>query len=286
MHNLSDIKEIKYILEKFGFSFSKSLGQNFIVNPGICPKIAESAEIGERDGVLEIGPGIGVLTSELAKKAAKVVAIELDKRLPAILNYTLEDFNNVKIIGADALKIDLRAVIDENFSDCEDVHICANIPYYITSPLIMKLLEDKLPVKDITVMVQKEAADRLCAEVGTRASGAITVAVNYFAVAQKLFTVSRGSFMPSPNVDSAAIKLTVRDNPDIAVDEEFFFKMVKAAFSKRRKTAVNAISTGMNIPKEQVASALEESGLECNVRAETMNMNELAALCGNLQRLL
>ena len=123
MHNLSDIKEIKYILEKFGFSFSKSLGQNFIVNPGICPKIAESAEIGERDGVLEIGPGIGVLTSELAKKAAKVVAIELDKRLPEILKYTLEDFNNVKIIGADALKIDLRAVIDENFSDCEDVHI-------------------------------------------------------------------------------------------------------------------------------------------------------------------
>ena len=227
MQRLSDISTIRAVMEKNGFSFSKALGQNFLINPSVCPRMAEMSGAADCAGAIEVGPGIGVLTYELSQVSKKVVTIELDKRLLPVLDETLADCDNVKVINDDVMKIDLHRVIEEEFNG-EEVAVCANLPYYITSPVIMKLLEDRLPITSITVMVQKEAADRLCAEVGTRASGAITVAVNYFAVAQKLFTVSRGSFMPSPNVDSAVIKLTVRDNPDIAVDEEFFFKMVNS----------------------------------------------------------
>lgn len=281
MYNLCDISEIKRILAKFGFSFSKALGQNFIVNAGVCPRIAEQAGISEEDCVLEIGPGIGVLSAELAKCAYKVVAVELDKRLPEVLEYTLADFDNVEIVSGDALKMDLKSLIDEKFEG-RKVHICANLPYYITSPLIMKFLEDGLPVEDITVMVQKEAADRICAQVGTRGSGALTVAVNYYAKAHKLFGVSRGSFMPSPNVDSAVIRLDIRKEPEIKVDEKKFFKLVKSAFAQRRKTAANAVSAGMGIPKDSVYNALRKSGLSENVRAEELTMEELALLCGNI----
>lgn len=282
MPNLSDISVIKDIMTRHGFSFSKALGQNFLVNPSVCPRMAEMCGIDENTGVIEVGPGIGVLTKELALRAKKVVSIELDDRLPAVLKETLADFDNVEIVEGDVLKTDLHKLIEEKFQGMKVV-VCANLPYYITSPVIMYLLESKLPVEAVTVMIQKEVADRLCAEAGSRNAGAITVSVNYFAKAKKLFDVSRGSFMPAPNVDSAVIKLDVKKEPDIYVsDEKKFFRMVKAAFGMRRKTALNAISAGMGIPKADVERAILESGLDINVRAEKMTMEELARLCENL----
>lgn len=279
---LSDISVIKSILSAHGFTFSKALGQNFLVNPTVCPQMAELCGANENTGVIEIGPGIGVLSKELALRAKKVVCIELDKRLLPVLSQTLEDFQNVKVINDDVLKVDLQKLIEEEFGG-KDVVVCANLPYYITSPVIMRLLESKLSIKSITVMIQKEVAQRLCAPVGSSDSGAITVSVNYFASVQKLFDVSKGSFMPSPKVDSAVIKLDLREKPPVCVsDEKKFFKMVKAAFSMRRKTALNAVSAGMSIPKNQVAAALEKSGLDPNIRAEKMTMEELARFCENL----
>ena len=283
MQNLSDISVIRSVLERHGFSFSKALGQNFIINPGICPKMAESCLCDENTGVIEIGTGIGVLTCELAKRAKKVVCIELDSRLLPILDETLSEFNNIEIINADVMKTDLHALIKEKFQNMEVV-VCANLPYYITSPIITMLLESRLPVKAITVMVQKEAADRLCTPVGSRDSGAITVCTNYYAQVRQLFNVSRGSFMPQPNVDSTVIRLDIREEPAVKLsDEKKFFKMVKAAFAQRRKTAVNSIASGMGISKQRVCEALAESGLDENVRAEKLTMQELATLCENLK---
>ena len=251
MNNLSDISVIKSVLSRHGFTFSKALGQNFIINPGVCPRIAEEGGAGEGVGVLEVGAGIGVLTAELAKRASKVVCVELDTRLLPVLDETLGEFDNVKIINGDILKVDIHRILEDEFGNMPVV-VCANLPYYITSPVIMRLLESRLRIDSVTVMVQKEAAVRLCADVGSRDSGAVTVAVNYYAEAQKLFDVSRGSFMPSPNVDSAVIRLDILKNPPIEVsDEKFFFSMVKAAFSQRRKTASNGISAGMGFPNRQ-----------------------------------
>ena len=261
MNNLSDISVIKSVLSRHGFTFSKALGQNFIINPGVCPRIAEEGGAGEGVGVLEVGAGIGVLTAELAKRASKVVCVELDTRLLPVLDETLGEFDNVKIINGDILKVDIHRILEDEFGNMPVV-VCANLPYYITSPVIMRLLESRLKIDSVTVMVQKEAAVRLCADVGSRDSGAVTVAVNYYAEAQKLFDVSRGSFMPSPNVDSAVIRLDILKNPPIEVsDEKFFFSMVKAAFSQRRKTASNGISAGMGIPKPTVIEAIEAADL-------------------------
>ncbi len=282
MKNLSDANVIKDIMTRHGFSFSKSLGQNFIIDPTVCPRIAEESGIDKNTGVIEIGSGIGVLTAELAKRAAKVVCIELDKRLLPVLEETLGEFDNITVINADVLKVDLHKIIEEQFGSMK-VAVCANLPYYITSPIIMMLLESHLPIESVTVMVQREAADRLCADVGSRDAGAVTVAVDYYAKAQKLFNVSRGSFMPSPNVDSAVIKLDIRDEPAVKVeDEQKFFRLVKSAFGQRRKTAVNSISSGMGIPKEQVSAALERAGFDKNVRAEIFTMNDFMRLCKEL----
>lgn len=283
MNNLSDISVIKSVLSRHGFTFSKALGQNFIINPGVCPRIAEEGGAGEGVGVLEVGAGIGVLTAELAKRASKVVCVELDTRLLPVLDETLGEFDNVKIINGDILKVDLHRILEDEFGNMPVV-VCANLPYYITSPVIMRLLESRLRIDSVTVMVQKEAAVRLCADVGSRDSGAVTVAVNYYAEAQKLFDVSRGSFMPSPNVDSAVIRLDILKNPPIEVsDEKFFFSMVKAAFSQRRKTASNGISAGMGIPKPTVIEAIEAAGLSPTVRAEALTMEQLGRLCEELK---
>lgn len=279
---LTDINVIKRILGRHGFSFSKSLGQNFLIDPTVCPRMAQMGGAREGTAAIEIGPGMGVLTVELAKRADRVVTIELDTRLIPVLAETLNDHRNVEVINADVLKTDLHGIIAEKFSGMP-VNVCANLPYYITSPILMYLLESRLPVENITVMVQKEAADRLCAKVGSRDSGAITVAVNYYADAEVLFDVKRDCFTPSPNVDSCVIRLKVRKEPPVKVsDEEFFFKMVKAAFSQRRKTASNGISSGMGIAKDRVAEALSLSGLSPTVRAEALTMEELAALSDNL----
>lgn len=284
MNNLSDISVIKSVLSRHGFTFSKALGQNFIINPGVCPRIAEEGGAGEGVGVLEVGAGIGVLTAELAKRASKVVCVELDTRLLPVLDETLGEFDNVKIINGDILKVDLHRILEDEFGNMPVV-VCANLPYYITSPVIMRLLESRLRIDSVTVMVQKEAAVRLCADVGSRDSGAVTVAVNYYAEAQKLFDVSRGSFMPSPNVDSAVIRLDILKNPPIEVsDEKFFFSMVKAAFSQRRKTASNGISAGMGIPKPTVIEAIEAADLSPTVRAEALTMEQLGRLCEELKK--
>lgn len=282
MENLSDISVVKSVLSKHGFNFSKALGQNFLINPSVCPRMAENCGADENTGVIEIGAGIGVLTAELAKRAKKVVSIELDTRLLPVLSETLSEFDNVEIVNADVMKTDLHALIKEKFQGM-DVVVCANLPYYITSPIITMLLEEKLPIKAITVMIQKEAADRLSTPVGSRDSGAITVCTNYYAEVKHLFNVSRGSFMPPPNVDSTVIKLRIRPEPAVKVsDEKKFFRMVKAAFAQRRKTAVNSIASGMGLSKNQVAEALQKSGLDVNVRAEKLTMEELAALSENL----
>ena len=284
MNNLSDISVIKSVLSRHGFTFSKALGQNFIINPGVCPRIAEEGGAGEGVGVLEVGAGIGVLTAELAKRASKVVCVELDTRLLPVLDETLGEFDNVKIINGDILKVDLHRILEDEFGNMPVV-VCANLPYYITSPVIMRLLESRLKIDSVTVMVQKEAAVRLCADVGSRDSGAVTVAVNYYAEAQKLFDVSRGSFMPSPNVDSAVIRLDSLKKPPIEVsDEKFFFSMVKAAFSQRRKTASNGISAGMGISKPTVIEAIEAADLSPIVRAEALTMEQLGRLCEELKK--
>lgn len=284
MNNLSDISVIKSVLSRHGFTFSKALGQNFIINPGVCPRIAEEGGAGEGVGVLEVGAGIGVLTAELAKRASKVVCVELDTRLLSVLDETLGEFDNVKIINGDILKVDIHRILEDEFGNMPVV-VCANLPYYITSPVIMRLLESRLKIDSVTVMVQKEAAVRLCADVGSRDSGAVTVAVNYYAEAQKLFDVSRGSFMPSPNVDSAVIRLDILKNPPIEVsDEKFFFSMVKASFSQRRKTASNGISAGMGISKPTVIEAIEAADLSPTVRAEALTMEQLGRLCEELKK--
>lgn len=285
MLELTDIGTIKALLARHGFHFSKALGQNFIVNPSVCPKMADESGIDSESGVIEIGAGIGVLTAELAKRAKKVVCIELDSKLLPILDETLADFDNIEIINADVLKTDLAALIDEKFSGMP-VYVCANLPYYITSPVIMTLLESRLPLKAVTVMVQREAAQRLCAPVGSRLSGAVTVAVDYYAEARKLFDVSAGSFMPAPKVDSSVIRLDIREKPGIEVsDEKLFFSMVHAAFGQRRKTASNSISSGTGIPKAVVAEAIERCGFPPAVRAESMTAEQLAALCEALNEL-
>jgi 16S rRNA (adenine1518-N6/adenine1519-N6)-dimethyltransferase len=285
MSNLSDIGVIKSVLQRHGFTFSKALGQNFIINPSVCPRIAEEGGAREGVGVLEVGAGIGVLTAELAKRADKVVCVELDTRLLPVLDETLADFDNIKIINGDILKVDLHKILEEEFGDMP-VIVCANLPYYITSPVIMRLLEERLNIESITVMVQKEAAVRLCADVGSRDSGAVTVAVDFYADANKLFDVSRGSFMPAPNVDSAVIRLDIRkDVPIDITDERFFFSMVRSAFSQRRKTASNGISSGLGMNKQTVIAAIENAGLPSTVRAESLTMEQLGVLCEELYKL-
>ncbi len=279
--NLSSPSEIKALLQKNGFNFSKALGQNFLINPSVCPRMAEAAIPGPEYGVIEVGPGIGVLTVELAKRAQKVIAIELDERLYPILDETLADYPNAHVVPGDILKVDLHKLIAEEFTD-EDGNtmplvICANLPYYITSPVIMKLLSDDLPVENLTVMVQKEAADRLCADVGTRAAGAVTVAIQYYAEAEQLLFVSKGSFLPAPKVDSEVIRLTLRK--DVAglspEDADRFFKMVQAGFSQRRKTIMNSFSAALGMNKADLGGLLDSLDIPRTARIEQLTMDQL-----------
>lgn len=283
MNKLSDIGTIKDILKRHGFTFSKALGQNFLINPSVCPRMAELSGAGEGVGVIEVGPGIGVLTNELCKLADKVVAIELDKRLLPVLDETLAEYDNVKVINADVLGLDLNKLIAEEFPGMEVV-ICANLPYYITSPVIMKLLEDRLPITAITVMVQKEAAQRICAPVGSRESGAVTVSVNYYAEPSLQFHVSAGSFMPAPKVDSAVIRLDIRETPPVEVDEKMFFSVVKAAFSQRRKVISNSLSSGLKMSKDEINGILERAGVPANARAEKLSLEDFAKIANEVSK--
>ncbi|MCR5150444.1 MAG: 16S rRNA (adenine(1518)-N(6)/adenine(1519)-N(6))-dimethyltransferase RsmA [Clostridiales bacterium] len=278
MYSLTDIDAIKRIMSRHGFSFSKSLGQNFIVDPEVCPEMVRLSGIDKDCGVIEIGAGIGVLTAEIAKNAGKVVSFEVDKRLIPVLNETLADFHNIEIINKDIMTVNLSDVIESKFKGTP-VYVCANLPYYITSPVIMTLLKNNLRIKSITVMLQQEAAQRLCAPVGSRFAGAVTVAVDYYANARKLFDVSKECFLPVPKVDSSVIRLDLRsEKPYPVSDEERFFKLVSAAFAQRRKTAVNSVSSGLGVPKTVVEGALRKLSLPENIRAENLTANQLALL--------
>ena len=277
---LTNIGTIKDLFARHGFAFTKSLGQNFLINPSVCPRIAEMGGCKKGAAAIEIGTGVGVLTTELAKRCDRVVAIEIDTGLKPILEETLADFDNVEVIFEDVLKADLKAIIAEKLGGFEEIYVCANLPYYITSPVIMKLLEEKLPISALTVMVQKEAADRLCAKVGERDCGAVTVAVNYYSTPKLLFKVGRGSFMPSPNVDSAVIRLDVsRDKKYSVSDEKLFFKIVRAAFAQRRKQLLNPLSSALGIGKAELSDILVSCGIKTTARPEELKMQDFVNLC-------
>lgn len=275
---LTDIGTVKDLLNRNGFSFSKSLGQNFLINPSVCPNIAERG--GAESGVcaLEIGTGVGVLTRELAKRCDRVAAVEIDERLKPVLAETLADFDNVSVVFADVMQTDLAALIADRFGG-RDVVICANLPYYITSPVIMKVLESRLPVKSMTVMVQREAAERICAKPGTRECGAITYAVNYYSEPRMLFRVNRGSFMPSPNVDSAVIRMDIKRERELPeAEEKLLFRIIRAGFSQRRKQLVNPLSAELGLSKAETASLLEKAGLKVSARAEELTLADCLKL--------
>lgn len=280
--SLSDPGHIKEVLSRHGFHFSKALGQNFLINPGVCPRMAAECGAQGCKGVIEVGPGIGVLTWELSQVAQKVCAIELDSRLFPVLEETLAGRDNVKLVPGDVMKLDLNQLIRQEFGG-GPVCVCANLPYYITSPVILRLLEEGLPLTSITVMVQKEAAQRLCAAPGERECGAVSVAVHYRSQPKLLFQVGRGSFLPPPKVDSAVLRLDLRQEPPVSVaDEDWFFRVSRAAFAQRRKTAANSLSATLGLPKPQVEQALAAAGAAENVRAERLTLEQLAALANAL----
>ena len=281
---LTDISVIRDVLTRHGFSFSKSLGQNFLINPSVCPRMAEACHPDLEDktfAVLEIGPGLGVLTRELSRVAAKVISVELDDRLIPVLEETLADCDNVTVVHGDILKLDIAAVLKQ-YADGLPVVVCANLPYYITSPILMNLLESRLPFRCITVLVQKEAAVRLCARPGTRECGAVTLAVQYYAEAEILFSVSRGSFMPAPNVDSSVIRLPLRSEPPCSVsDEALLFRLIRAAFGQRRKTLSNSLCSA-GYDKATVQAALQTADISPTARAEELTLPHCAALAAAL----
>ncbi len=277
MQNLASIKTIKEIMEKHGISPSKGLGQNFLTDTSVCPRMAEMSGASGA-GVIEIGPGLGVLTKELAQVAEKVVAVELDKKLIPVLGDTLYNFDNITVVNEDIMKVDVNNIINEYMPGLRVV-ICANLPYYITSPIIMMLLEQKLPIQSITVMVQREAAQRLCAEPGTRECGAVTASAAYYCLRRKLFDVPASSFYPRPKVDSAVIRLDILDNPPVQVaDEKLFFSIIKSSFAQRRKTVLNSISAGIGISKQELATALDRANVPETQRAERLTLQDFAAI--------
>jgi 16S rRNA (adenine1518-N6/adenine1519-N6)-dimethyltransferase len=274
---------IKEIMNKYGFKFSKKLGQNFLIDGNIISSICDNSEITESDGVIEIGPGIGVLTYELCKRAKKVVAIELDKSLIPVLEDNMAEFDNFSLIQGDVLNVDLGKLIEDEFKGL-NVKVVANLPYYITTPIIMKLLEEKLDIDKIVVMVQKEVADRLSSSPGSKDYGAITIAVQYYSDANTIVKVPNTVFMPRPNVDSAVIALDIHREPRISVkDEKLMFKIVKAAFGQRRKTVLNAVGAlEMGISKEELREVLEECNIDPRRRGETFSIEEFAMLSDRL----
>ena len=279
---LTHIRTIRGLMSRYDIRFTGSLGQNFITNPSVCPRMVKESGITPDSCVLEIGAGVGVLTRELAKAAAKVVCVELDKGLFPLLGETLGDFDNIKLVHGDVLKLDLRGLFEAEFSG-RDVVVCANLPYYITSPVIMRLLEERLPIRSITVMVQREAAARICAMLPSREAGAISAAVQYYCEPQILFAVSRGSFMPAPKVDSSVIRLDLRGEPPVAVyDEALLFRVIRAAFSQRRKILPNCLASGLGVHKAVIFPVLLAAGVPANARAEQLTLDDFARIADSL----
>lgn len=275
----------KEIISKYGFRFSKSLGQNFLIDGNIITKICEGAEITEQDGVIEVGPGIGTLTQQLSKYAKKVVAIELDTKLLPILEETLEGIDNVQVINNDILKVDIEKLIEDEFEGL-DVKVVANLPYYITTPIIMKLLESRLNIKSISVMIQKEVAMRMNANPGGKDYGALSVAVQYYSDPKIIANVPSSVFIPKPNVDSAVIKLDIYKKPPVEVlDEKLMFKVVKSAFGQRRKTILNALSGGyLDLDKETIKKVLEIAEIDPQKRGEVLSIEDFAHISDTITK--
>lgn len=279
LYNPSVIRGIK---NKYRFKFSRSLGQNFLTNKEVIDGIVEGADITKEDLVIEIGPGIGVLTAAAAEKAGKVIAIEIDINLVTILGETLTEFDNVKVINENVLKLDLAKIIEEEAGDYKTVKVIGNLPYYITTAIIMKLLEEKLPVESITIMMQKEVADRIKSEPGSRIYGAISVAVQYYCRVNVVENVPKEYFMPMPKVDSAVLRLDVRkEAPVNLLDEKMFFRCIKAGFSQRRKTLLNSL-TGTGFGKGVISKCLVNAGIDGKRRAETLSLSDFAAVANEL----
>lgn len=273
---------VKEIIEKHGFRFSKSLGQNFLIDGNIIDRIIDGANIKADDGIIEVGPGIGTLTQKLCESAGKVVAIELDNNLLPILEETLGGYSNFEVVHGDVLKVDLNKIIEEKL-EARKVKVVANLPYYITTPIIMKLLEENIKIDKIVVMVQKEVALRMKANPGNKDYGALSIAVQYYSKPEIIVDVPKNVFMPRPNVDSAVIMLDVYHEPIIKVkDEKLFFKVVKAAFGKRRKTLLNALTSGIELKKEEIEVVLERSGIDPVRRGETLSITEFARIADEI----
>ncbi|MBM7588178.1 16S rRNA (adenine1518-N6/adenine1519-N6)-dimethyltransferase [Bacillus pakistanensis] len=272
----------KEILKKYGFSFKKSLGQNFLIDPNILKRITEYAGLSKENAVIEVGPGIGALTEHLARTSGKVLAFEIDQRLLPILKDTLSPYDNVKVVHQDILKADVRELIKQELSDYKDIMVVANLPYYVTTPIILKLLGDQLPINGICVMLQKEVGDRIAASPGTKEYGSLSIAIQYFTEAETVMTVPKTVFMPQPNVDSSVIKLTKREEPLVKVkDEEFFFTVTRSSFAQRRKTLLNNLTSQLpdgKKKKDSIIQALESVDIDPTRRGETLSVKEFGKL--------
>ena len=281
LYQQSTIKEIR---EKYGFKFSKNLGQNFLTDKNIIDKIIEGTGITEKDTVLEIGPGIGVITAEAAERARRVIAVEVDSSLLPILEETLGEYSNVRIINEDVLKLDINRIIEEE--QAERVKIIGNLPYYITTPIIMKLLDEEVKAESITVMMQKEVADRIKAGPGSKAYGAISAAVQYYCTVEKIIDVPRTVFVPQPKVDSVVLKFKLREQKAAVVqDKRLFFECIKAGFGQRRKTLLNSLQTVRGTSKEVIAASLAAAGIDASRRAETLTLEEFGKISNEVYKL-
>ncbi len=276
----NSLEDTKFILKKYHITANKKLGQNFLINDEVINGIVEASNIQKEDLVIEIGPGLGTLTSELLENAGKVIAIELDENMIPILNDRFKLYDNFELLNEDVLKVDLNKLISENMGGLSKAKVVANLPYYITTPIIMKLLEDKLNIESITVMVQKEVADRITAKPGDKLSGSITYSVDYYAEAEKIVFVDKSSFIPAPEVDSEVIKLQIREEPKVHVEnEELFFKVIKASFMQRRKTLLNGLNnSGIIKDKESLKEILQKLGLSVDIRGEKLTIEQFAEL--------
>lgn len=280
MRDIATKSNTKEIIEKHGFTFKKSFGQNFLTDTNILNKIVNAADLNDEVGVIEIGPGIGALTEFIARKAKKVVAYEIDPRLIPILAETLAPYDNVKVIHQDILKADVASMIEEEFKDVKHIAVVANLPYYITTPILMGLIEKKLPIDWYVTMMQKEVAERLSANPGSKDYNALSIAVQYYTEAKIALNVPKTVFIPAPNVDSSVVKLTKREQPAVAVEnEDLFLEIVHAAFKQRRKTIQNNLNQHFNdLAKEDVTKLLEEAGIVPSRRGETLTIEEFGHL--------
>ncbi|MFJ8264229.1 16S rRNA (adenine(1518)-N(6)/adenine(1519)-N(6))-dimethyltransferase RsmA [Rummeliibacillus sp. NPDC094406] len=274
------------ILKKYGFSFKKSLGQNFLIDPNILRNIVSYADLTKESAAIEVGPGIGALTEHLAREAGKVVSFEIDQRLLPVLEDTLSPYDNVKIVHSDVLKADVVNIIKEELADYKDIMVVANLPYYVTTPILLKLLMENLPIRGMVVMMQKEVADRISAVPSTKAYGSLSIAVQYYMKAEVVMTVPKTVFMPQPNVDSAVLRLTRHAEPPVKViDESFLFEVTRSSFAQRRKTILNNLQSQLpngKEKKEQILSALEEVGIDPTRRGETLSILEFGQLADAL----